>query len=51
MLQRMVSSVCSEFANEERAKEVEVCKCKYSLLVYCTHNMCKLGAIVNHDFI
>ena len=25
MLQRMVSSVCSDFASEERAKEVEVC--------------------------
>ena len=25
MLQRLVSSVCSEFASEERAKEVEVC--------------------------
>ena len=25
MLQRLVSSVCSEFASEERAKEIEVC--------------------------
>ena len=27
MLQRLVSSVCSDFASEERAKEVEVCVC------------------------
>ena len=25
MLQRLVSSVCSEFASEERAMEIEVC--------------------------
>ena len=26
MLQRLVSSVCSQFASEERAKEIEVCE-------------------------
>ena len=38
MLQRMVSSVCSEFANEERAKEVEVCVGAYSL--FSTYVIC-----------
>ena len=37
MLQRLVSSVCSEFASEERAKEVEVCigynSCIYSYIL------------------
>ena len=42
LLQRLVSSVCSEFASEERAKEVEVCMGEW-LVVAVVTVMCFAG--------